>query len=207
MSCGPDQKQKTAIDAVNNSVAITDQAAGALAKGVASIPGYASVQLLTQINKDLKLLKELVNDPLAIAEAAIPSLPTEFAQYIAAGNALAGDSVEFLKLVDDLNDKYGDFDYGDPEDILQAINEVGGDINRLCEAVPNVQKRKGEFIKKGNPVSGKTDQIANPVKHHKLKSIGLVKDYVDGFNADKSQANKKEVDVTKAETQRHLMSE
>ena len=42
MSCGPDLKQKKAIDAINNAVAITEQTIAALPKSVASIPGYAT---------------------------------------------------------------------------------------------------------------------------------------------------------------------
>ena len=75
MSCGPDLKQKKAIDAINNAVAITEQAIAALPKGIASIPGYATLQLANQINEDLKNLKDLVDDPLALAEGLIPSLP------------------------------------------------------------------------------------------------------------------------------------
>ena len=205
MSCGPDLKQKKAIDAINNAVAITEQAIAALPKGIASIPGYATLQLANQINEDLKNLKDLVDDPLALAEGLIPSLPQEFTQYIALGNSLAGDSVEFLSFVQDLEDKYSGFDYGNPEDILEAINSIGGDINRLCEAVPNVQKRKGEFIKKGAPISGSVNQISNPITHQKFPSIQLAKDYVDGFNKD-DQENKTEVDAQKDETNRFILS-
>lgn len=201
MSCGPDLKQVKAVEAINNAVSITDKAVAALPKRVASIPGYAELQLLKQINEDLQNLKAIIDDPLALLEAAIPSLPQEFTQYLEAGNALAGDSAEFLQLVSDLDDKYGDFDYGNPEDILEAINGVGNDINRLCEAVPNIQKRKGEFIKKGQPISGSVNQIANPIKHIKFKSPTLISDYIDSFKKD-DQKNKTEVDVTKAETER-----
>lgn len=205
MSCGPDLKQKKAIDAINNAVAITEQAIASLPKSVASIPGYATLQLANQINEDLKNLKDLVDDPLALAEGLIPSLPQEFTQYIALGNSLAGDSVEFLSFVQDLEDKYSGFDYGNPEDILEAINSIGGDINRLCETVPNVQKRKGEFIKKGAPISGSINQISNPITHQKFPSIQLAKDYVDGFNKD-DQKNKTEVDAQKDETNRFILS-
>ena len=204
MSCGPDLKQKKAIDAINNAVSITDKAVAALPKKVASIPGYASLQLATQINEDLKNLKELVDDPLALAEGLIPSLPQEFTQYMALGNSLAGDSVEFLQFVQDLNDKYGDFDYGNPEDILEAINSVGNDIDRLCEAVPNIQKRKGEFIKKGAPISGSVNQISNPITHQKFPSIQLAKDYIDGFKKE-DQKNKTEVDAQKDGTDRFIV--
>jgi len=201
MSCGPDQKQLKAVNAVNTSVERTSDAINNLPKKVAGIPGYASVQLAVQINEDLKNLKELIDDPFAVAEALIPSLPEEFLQYIALGNSLAGDSIEFLDFVNKLDQKYGDFDYGDPEDILQAINDIGGDITRLCEVVPNVQKRKGEFIKKGAAVSGKTDQIANPVKQTKLPSIELAKEYIDGFKKDEV-ANNSELDAAKEQQTR-----
>jgi len=206
MSCGPDPKQSKSIDAINNAVATTETAVAALPKKIASIPGYAEVQLLLQINQDLQNLKEIINDPIALAEAFLPSLPTEFANYIAAGNSLAGDSADFLKFAGDLKEKYGDFDFGNPEDILEAVNSVGGDINRLCEAVPNIQKRKDQFIKKGAPISGSVNQISNPITHQKLPSLQLIKDYTDSFDS-KEGKNQKEVDVTKAETQRHLLSE
>lgn len=204
MSCGPDLKQLKAIDAINNAVAQTELAIAALPKKIATIPGYAEVQLVSQINEDLKNLKELIDDPLALAEGLIPSLPQEFTQYMALGNSLAGDSVEFLQFVQDLNDKYGDFDYGNPEDILEAINSVGNDIDRLCEAVPNIQKRKGEFIKKGAPISGSVNQISNPITHQKFPSIQLAKDYIDGFKKE-DQKNKTEVDAQKAETERFIV--
>jgi len=204
MSCGPDLKQLKAIDAINNAVEVTDKAIAALPKKIATIPGYAEVQLLTQINQDLKNLKEIIDDPLALAEAFLPSLPTEFANYIAAGNALAGDSASFLKFADDLQEKYGDFDFGDPQDILEAVNGVGGDIDKLCQVVPNIQKRKDQFIKKGAPISGSLNQIANPIKHQKLPSLQLIKDYADSFNSQEAE-NQKEVEVSNEEQKRFTM--
>ena len=206
MSCGPDIKQLAAIDAINNAVATSEKFIAALPKKVASVPGYAEVQLLLQINQDLQNLKALIDDPLALAEALIPSLPLEITNYIEQGNKLAGDSADFLQFIDDLDDKYGDFDYGDPEDLLQAMNDIGGDINQICQKFDNIQKRKGEFIKKGKPLSGSVNQINNPITHEKLPSISLIQDYVDSFNKEET-ANKKEVDVNKAETSRFLSQE
>lgn len=206
MSCGPDTKQLAAIDAINNAVATSEKFIAALPKKVASVPGYAEVQLLLQINQDLQNLKALIDDPLALAEALIPSLPLEITNYIEQGNKLAGDSADFLQFIENLDDKYGDFDYGNPEDLLQAMNDIGGDINQICQKFDNIQKRKGEFIKKGKPLSGSVNQVNNPISHVKFKSIPLVKEYVDGFNKEET-ANKKEVDVNKAETSRFLSQE
>lgn len=216
MSCGPAQSVINLVDGLNGVIETTDAAISALPLKVASIPGYAEVQLAVQVSQDLKLLKELLDDPLALLEMAIPSLPLEFQQYIEEGNRLVGDTLEKAEFVGSLSEKYGNVDIGDPEELLGALNDLGGDLTKLCEIIPNIQKRQGEFVAKGNPVSGTLERPKNPFKQ--LYKAAETR-YIDIFNDANKRAdsakeklsktdagffgkNKKEVDVTKEEQKR-----
>ena len=205
MSCGPAASVTKAVDFINSRVDVTEKLIAALPDKVASIPGFAEAQLATQIATDLQNLKEIVDDPLALLDAAIPSLPLEFQNLIESGTRLAGDAAGYLAFVESLDEKYGDFDYGDPDDLLEAVNSIGGDIDKLCQIIPNIQKRGDDFIKKGQALSGDLTRSPNPIKFQKLKSVPLVLDYLDSFDAEEEQENKAEIDVTKAATERHLM--
>ena len=219
MSCGPAESVQNLVDGINNVVDTTELAIAALPKKIATIPGYAEVQLGVQVYNDLKLLKELIDDPEALLEMAIPSLSLEFQQYIEAGNDLVGETLEQAEFVGSLSEKYGDVDYGDPEELLGALNELGGDLNKICEIVPNIQSRYGEFVEKGKQVSQTLERPKNPITQ--VKNTALDR-YKDVFNSAEERAkhakedakdpdsllgksifglNKKEVDVSKKEQQ------
>lgn len=223
MSCGPAESVQKLVDGFNSVIDSTELAISVLPKKIATIPGYAEVQLAVQIYQDLQLLKSLLDDPLALLEMAIPSLPLEFQQYIEAGNDLVGETIEQAEFVQSLSEKYGDVDYGDPEELLGAINDLGGDLNKLCEIIPNIQTRYGEFVTKGNQVAQVLERPKNPFKQVKLV---VQKRYEDVFDAAESRAkaakeaaadpnsdlsksifgkNRAEVETTKAEQSKFIL--
>lgn len=223
MSCGPAESVQKLVDGFNSVIDSTELAISVLPKKIATIPGYAEVQLAVQIYQDLQLLKSLLDDPLALLEMAIPSLPLEFQQYIEAGNDLVGETIEQAEFVQSLSEKYGDVDYGDPEELLGAINDLGGDLNKLCEIIPNIQTRYGEFVTKGNQVAQVLERPKNPFKQVKLV---VQKRYEDVFDAAESRTkaakeaaadpnsdlsksifgkNRAEVETTKAEQSKFIL--
>lgn len=222
MSCGPAESVQNLVDGINNVVDTTELAISVLPKKIATIPGYAEVQLGVQIYNDLKLLKELIDDPLALLEMAIPSLPLEFQQFIEAGNDLVGETLEKVDFVDSLAEKYGNVDYGDPEELFNAISDLGGDITKLCEIIPNIQTRHGEFVEKGKQVSQKIERPQNPLKQVKNTVLSRYEDVFDAAEERAKQAkedakdpnsllgksifgeNKKEVEVSKREQQKFI---
>ena len=222
MSCGPAESVQNLVDGINNVVDTTELAISVLPKKIATIPGYAEVQLGVQIYNDLKLLKELIDDPLALLEMAIPSLPLEFQQFIEAGNDLVGEALEKVDFVSSLSEKYGNVDYGDPEELLGALNDLGGDINKICEIVPNIQSRYGEFIEKGKQVSQTLERPKNPITQVKNTVLDRYEDVFDAAEERAKQAkedakdpnsllgksifgeNKKEVEVSKREQQKFI---
>jgi hypothetical protein len=123
MSCGPAQSVQQLVDGINGVIDSTELAISVLPKKIATIPGYAEVQLGIQIYQDLQLLKELLDDPIALLEMGIASLPLEFQQYIEAGNDLVGETLEQAEFVGSLSEKYGDVDYGDPEELLYVCRK------------------------------------------------------------------------------------
>ncbi|MDB4351111.1 hypothetical protein OAA34_00190 [bacterium] len=222
MSCGPAESVQQLVDGINSVVETADIAISALPLKIASIPGYAEVQLAVQVYQDLQLLKSLLDDPLALLEAAIPSLPLEFQQFIEEGNALVGETLEKVDFVNNLSEKYGNVDYGDPEELFNAINDLGGDLGKLCEIVPNIQTRYGEFLEKGKQVTQTLERPKNPLKQ--VKNAVLDR-YEDVFDAAEERAkaakeaakdpnsllgksifgeNKKEVEVSKREQQKFI---
>lgn len=217
MSCGPAQSVQQLVDGINGVIDSTELAISVLPKKIATIPGYAEVQLGIQIYQDLQLLKELLDDPLALLEMSIPSLPLEFQQFIEAGNDLIGEGQEKVDFINGLSEKYGNVDYGDPEELLGALNDLGGDLNKICEIIPNIQTRYGEFIEKGKPISGELPRPKNVIKQVKLATEKRYQDVFDAaverVDAAKEAAkdptsalsksvfgnNKSEVDITKQE--------
>lgn len=205
MSCGPAESVGKLVDGINNTVSIVEETISNLPQGVASIPGYAELQLAIQIQQDLQNLKGMLDDPVALLENAIPSLSTEFQSFIAAGNDLIGNITDQAEFIASLSEKYGDFDYGDPEELIAAIGELEGDLTRLCEVIPNVQTRYGEFVKKGKAVSQTIERPENPITAVKNAVLDRYEDVfdsakakADAYNKEKAK-NKKEVDISKAE--------
>jgi hypothetical protein len=205
MSCGPAESVGKLVDGINNTVSIVEDTIASLPQGVASIPGYAELQVAIQIQQDLQNLKAMLDDPVALLENAVPSLATEFQTFIAAGNDLIGSITDQAEFIGSLGDKYGDFDYGDPEELIGAIGELQGDLGRLCEVVPNIQTRYGEFVKKGKAVSQTIERPENPITAVKNAVLDRYEDVfdsakakADAYNKERA-ANKKEVDISKAE--------
>ncbi len=205
MSCGPAESVGKLVDGINNTVSIVEDTIASLPQGVASIPGYAELQVAIQIQQDLQNLKAMLDDPVALLENAVPSLATEFQTFIAAGNDLIGNITDQAEFIGSLGEKYGDFDYGDPEELIGAIGELQGDLGRLCEVVPNIQTRYGEFVKKGKAVSQTIERPENPITAVKNAVLDRYEDVfdsakakADAYNKERA-ANKKEVDISKAE--------
>jgi hypothetical protein len=188
MSCGPAESVGKLVDGINNTVSIVENTIAALPQGVASIPGYAELSVAVQIQQDLQNLKGMLDDPVAALENAIPSLSTEFQSFIESGNDLIGDIIDQAEFIGSLGDKYGDFDYGDPEELIGAIAELQGDLGRLCEVVPNVQTRYGEFVKKGKAVSQTIERPENPIKAVKNTVLDRYEDVYEAAEERTKQA-------------------
>ena len=221
MSCGPAESVGKLVDGINNTVSIVENTIAALPQGVASIPGYAELQVAVQIQQDLQNLKGMLDDPVALVENAIPSLSTEFQTFIAAGNDLIGNITDQAEFIGSLSEKYGDFDYGDPEELIGAIGELQGDLGRLCEVIPNVQTRYGEFVEKGKAVSQTIERPENPITAVKNAVLDRYNDVADAAEERIKQAkedakdpnsllnkslfgfNKKEVDISKKEQEKY----
>jgi hypothetical protein len=186
MSCGAPKQLTDLVDGINGVIDTVESGISALPKRIASIPGYTEITMAAQVAQDLKMMKDLLDDPVALVEAAVPSLPQEFQDFIAAGNDLVGETLEKAELVANIGEKYSDVDLGDPEEILELLNGLGDDIDRLCEIVPNIQSRYGELVELGKPLSGTVERPTNPVKQVASPFIKrfdeVFEEFSDGFD-------------------------
>ena len=186
MSCGAPKELLDLVDGINGVIDTVELGIAALPKRIASIPGYTEIVMATQVANDLKLYKSLLDDPLALLEMAVPSLPQEFQDFIDAGNSLVAETEEKLNLVSSIADKYGDLDIGDPEELLDALNDLGGDIDKLCTIIPNIQERFGELIEMGKPLTGTVERPINPIPKLAAPFVKGLKDLkdelADGFD-------------------------
>ena len=198
MSCGAPKELTALVDGINGVVTTVEASVASLPDRIASIPGYVEVTMAVQIAQDLQKMKELLDDPAALLDAAIPSLPQEFQDFIDAGNALVGETLEKAELVSGMAEKYSDIDIGDPEEILDLLNGLGDDIDKLCEIVPNIQTRYGELIELGKPLTGTIDRPTNPIK--KLASPFIKRfdevfeEFTDGFDTPAEEDKPKSFD-------------
>lgn len=198
MSCGAPQQLTDLVDGINGVIDTVELSIAALPKRIASIPGYTEITMGVQVAQDLKKMKELLDDPFALAEALVPSLPQEFQDFIDAGNALVGETLEKAELLSGIAEKYSDIDIGDPEELLDLLNGLGGDIDRLCEIIPNIQSRYGELIELGKPLTGTIERPTNPVK--KLASPFIKRfnevfeEFTDGFDTPDEEDKPKSFD-------------
>lgn len=186
MSCGAPKELLDLVDGINGVIDTVELGIAALPKRIASIPGYTEIVMASQVANDLKLYKSLLDDPLALLEMAVPSLPQEFQDFIDAGNSLVAETEEKLNLVSSIADKYGDLDIGDPEELLDALNDLGGDIDKLCTIIPNIQERFGELIEMGKPLTGTVERPINPIPKLAAPFVKGLKDLkdelADGFD-------------------------
>jgi hypothetical protein len=186
MSCGAPQALTDLVDGINGVIDTVELSVAALPKRIASIPGYTEITMGVQVAQDLKKMKELLDDPFALAEELLPSLPQEFQDFIDKGNQLVGDTLESAELVSGMAEKYKDIDIGDPEELLDALNGLGDDIDKLCEIIPNIQTRYGELVELGKPLTGTVDRPTNPIKKIAspfIKRFNEVKEeFTDGFD-------------------------
>ena len=198
MSCGAPKELTALVDGINGVVTTVEASVASLPDRIASIPGYVEVTMAVQIAQDLQKMKELLDDPAALLDAAIPSLPQEFQDFIDKGNQLVGDTLESAELVSGMAEKYSDIDIGDPEEILDLLNGLGDDIDKLCEIVPNIQTRYGELIELGKPLTGTIDRPTNPIK--KLASPFIKRfdevfeEFADGFDTPTEEDKPKTFD-------------
>ena len=186
MSCGAPKELLDLVDGINGVIDTVELGIAALPKRIASIPGYTEIVMATQVANDLKLYKSLLDDPLALLEMAVPSLPQEFQDFIDAGNSLVAETEEKLNLVSNIANKYGDLDIGDPEELLDSLNDLGGDIDKLCTIIPNIQERFGELIEMGKPLTGTVERPINPIPKLAAPFVKGLKDLkdelADGFD-------------------------
>lgn len=184
MSCGPAQLVKDIAGSIEQTMEIADKALTVLPLKIASIPGFVEAQLLSSLNQKVKLLRQLLDDPLAALGGLIPGLPADMKnlidQYAGVAAGVAGTAL-YLK---GLKDKYSDLDV-DIDNIAGLLNEVGNDIDLICKIVPNIQNIGGEFVIKGFPVSLPSIDPAIVLKEGKFPDIlGQIKDAAKNVTFD-----------------------
>ena len=131
-----------------------------------SIPGMIDAELAAQIDKVKKFLKE---------EFRIPSLddldlalPEELKKAIQIAQSAAAFATEVEALADKYKDAPTDL-LKDPTKISDMLRDLEGDLNRLCDIVPNFKKNKdGETELRGR---GNTKIVANMNLNVKLESL------------------------------------
>jgi len=170
MSCGPAELVKDISANIEQTLDIADKALTVLPLKIATIPGYVELQLLTSLNQKVKLIKQLLEDPLGALGGLIPGLPADIQQFINDYGGIAAGVAGAAVYLDDMKEKYGDLDV-DIDNIVGVLNEVGNDLELLCEIVPNIQDIGGEFIFKGLPLKMPEINVEKIIKEGEFPDI------------------------------------
>jgi hypothetical protein len=131
-----------------------------------SIPKMVDAELAAELEKVKKFLKEEFRIP-SLEDLKV-ALPEELKTAI----QTAKDAAAFASEVEKLADKYKDAPtelLKDPAKITDMLRDLQGDLNRLCDLVPNFKKNKdGETELRGR---GNTKISANMKLGVKLESL------------------------------------
>ena len=149
----------TAFKAVDDKIKVVQNK-------INSIPKMIDAELAAQIAKVKKFLKEEFRIPsLDDLDLALPEELKNAIQF-------AKDAAAFATEVEALADKYKDAPTDllkDPTKISDMLRDLEGDLNRLCDIVPNFKKNKdGETELRGR---GNTKIVANMNLNVKLESL------------------------------------
>lgn len=168
MSCGPAQGLIDLADKIDSTLGFADDALAALDKKIAAIPGFVEAQLLSGINQQIQLAKQLLEDPLAALKGRIPGLPEDFQKMLDTATGLASTAL----YLNGLKEKYKDVDV-DIDNIAGLLREAGNDLNLICQIVPNMQNIGGEVVRLGQPLSfpTPTEAMKSILKEGKFPDI------------------------------------
>jgi len=170
MSCGPAELVKDISANIEQTLDIADKALTVLPLKIASIPGYVEAQLISSLNEKVKLIKQLLENPLDALGGLIPGLPADIQQFINDYGGIAAGVAGAAIYLNDLKEKYSDLDV-DIDNIVGILNEVGNDLELLCEIVPNIQDIGGEFVFKGLPLKMPEINVAKIIKEGEFPDI------------------------------------
>ena len=170
MSCGPAELVKDLAANIEQTLDIADKALTVLPLKIASIPGYVEIQLLSSLNQKVKLIKQLLENPLAALGGLVPGLPADMQKLINDFGGVAAGIAGAAVYLDDMKEKYGDLDV-DIDNIVGVLNEVGNDIDLICELVPNIQDIGGTFVLKGFPLKLPEINVENILKEGEFPDI------------------------------------
>jgi len=170
MSCGPAELVKNLSANIEQTLDIADKALTVLPLKIATIPGYVELQLLTSLNQKVKLIKQLLENPLAALGGLVPGLPADMQKFLNDFGGVAAGIAGAAVYLDDMKDKYGDLDV-DIDNIVGVLNEVGNDLELLCEIVPNIQDIGGTFVLKGFPLKLPEINVKNIIKEGEFPDI------------------------------------
>lgn len=168
MSCGPAQGLIDLAEKIDSTLEYADNALETLDKKIASIPGWVESQLTAGIDQQIKLAKEMLEDPLASIKDRIPGLPEDFENMLNTAKGLAATAL----YLNGLKEKYKDVDV-DIDNIASLLRDVGNDLNLLCQLVPNMQNIGGEVVRLGQPLSfpTPTEAMKSILKEGKFPDI------------------------------------
>ena len=170
MSCGPAELVKDISANIEQTLDIADKALTVLPLKIASIPGYVEAQLISSLNEKVQLIKQLLENPLDALGGLIPGLPADIQQFIKDYGGIAAGVAGAAIYLNDLKEKYSDLDV-DIDNIVGILNEVGNDLELLCEIVPNIQDIGGEFVFKGLPLKMPEINVAKIIKEGEFPDI------------------------------------
>ena len=170
MSCGPAELVKDISANIEQTLDIADKALTVLPLKIASIPGYVEAQLISSLNEKVQLIKQLLENPLDALGGLIPGLPADIQQFINDYGGIAAGVAGAAIYLNDLKEKYSDLDV-DIDNIVGILNEVGNDLELLCEIVPNIQDIGGEFVFKGLPLKMPEINVAKIIKEGEFPDI------------------------------------
>jgi len=153
-------------DQLDTAFKAVDDKIKAVQNKINSIPKMIDAELSAELSKIKKFLKEEFRIPsLDDLKAALP-------EELKAAIQTAKDAAAFAAEVEALADKYKDAPtelLKDPARISDMLRDLEGDLNRLCDIVPNFKKNKdGETELRGR---GNTKIVANMNLNVKLESL------------------------------------
>lgn len=153
-------------DQLDTAFKVIDDKIKVVQNKINSIPGMIDKELAEKILEIKQFLQE---------EFRIPSLddfdlalPEELKKVI----QIAGEGIALASEVEKLADKYKDAPTDllkDPTKLADMLRDLEGDLNRLCDLVPNFKKNKdGETELRGR---GNTKIVANMNLNVRLESL------------------------------------
>ena len=160
-------------DTIDNASKVLSEGIDEFADGLANDIGVALNKI--KFIKDFKELEEKFKEEFGDLQGLIESLKEgiPFADELGDLIALAAQVERFAAKAKELEDKYGDKNNTINEilrDPAGFFDSLGGDLESLCEAMPNFEKAKDGKIK---VTSAKFSQDAGEVDLEEIKNEGF----------------------------------